>query len=687
MSRHDQASDTGIDEPIAPLAYTPPAARRGHRTGPRGHWFALGAVLVALATVTWFVLGARVLVLQLDPSNTQVTVSGGPTVPFGRRVLLHPGDYTVHATAPGYAATQREVRIDASRDQQLAIQLMPLPGRIAVHTTPVIAHIVIDDNPVGDSNGAPIGLAAGDHRLRIEADRFLTHEQTISIIGRGELQTLDVTLAPGWGSYDIDSQPPGAAILVDDAAVASTPARIELLAGTHHLRLRLDGHRDGVLMIDANAGEERTLEPLTLERADAVLRITTHPEGASITLDGVFQGRAPLELAIDSSQVHELIAFKAGHERVVRSLPANSGTQTLTLKLAPQNGEVQLAIEPADADVLLDARPVSRGTRSLTLPGVEHTLRVQRSGYQTHELRFTPRPGFAQRIEVKLRPLTTPKAAAAPREERITSSEGQELVLLRPGTFTMGSSRRELGRRANETLHEVRMRRPFFIGVAEVGNGEFRRFRPAHASGEFKGKALDADTLPAVNLGWEDAALYCNWLSARDKLEPFYRVQGGHVVGFDPNSRGYRLPSEAEWAWAAGVMADGSTLRFAWGQDLPPPRGAGNFADRSGATLLGEILANYDDGFPVAAPRRSFKANRHGIFDLDGNVAEWMHDAYEPLPGASSSDPLGPQSGELHTIRGASWRNGDVTTLRLAFRDYGKGPRPDLGFRIARYAE
>lgn len=683
------------EAPIVPSAYAPPQAI-GHRAFRlRRAPLVLILPLAVLTAIIWFLLGARILEVQVTPTEAgnalRIHVGGGPSIAFGNRVLLHSGSHTLEAVAPGYETARQELLVDANTPRVLALALTPLPGRLLVNTTPVGAELVIDGAPAGHGNGEPLRLAAGEHQLRIEATRFITHDTTLTITGRDELQTLDIMLAPDWGTYQIDSDPPGARILVDDQPAGNTPDRIELSSGARHLRLSLDGHRDVVRMINAVAGEERTLDPFVLERADARLRITTRPAGASITLDGEFQGRAPLELAIDSSRRHELVAFKAGHDRATRVLPAGAGSQDIEFVLPVLSGEVQFTVEPPDARLSLDARPLAPGTRTLTLPGVPHLLRVERDGYEAQEVRFTPRPGLPQRIRVKLDATKANGATAAAPSARepahITTASGQDLVLLRPQPFTMGSSRREVGRRANETLHEIRMARPFYLGTTEVGNAEFRRFRSTHNSGEFKGKALGGDDLPVVNVNWEDAALYCNWLSTQEGLPPFYRVQNGQVTGFDPASRGYRLPSEAEWAWAASVMADGSVRRFGWGEELPPPSRVGNFADRSGATLLGEIIPGYDDGFPVAAPRRQFPANRHGIFDLDGNAAEWVNDVYEPLPTGNAVDPLGAQTGELHAIRGASWRHGSITALRLAFRDYGKDPRPDLGFRIARYAE
>ncbi|MGH8246162.1 MAG: formylglycine-generating enzyme family protein, partial [Gammaproteobacteria bacterium] len=73
-----------------------------------------------------------------------------------------------------------------------------------------------------------------------------------------------------------------------------------------------------------------------------------------------------------------------------------------------------------------------------------------------------------------------------------------------------------------------------------------------------------------------------------------------------------------------------------------------------------------------------------------GNAAEWVHDHYDIAAeesGAAALDPLGPESGEHHVIRGASWAHGGLTELRLSYRDYGLEGRDDVGFRIARYLE
>ena len=82
-----------------------------------------------------------------------------------------------------------------------------------------------------------------------------------------------------------------------------------------------------------------------------------------------------------------------------------------------------------------------------------------------------------------------------------------------------------------------------------------------------------------------------------------------------------------------------------------------NVADTGAALVTGRVVDGYSDGFVVSAPVGSFPANQHGLHDLDGNVAEWVHDVYAVAAENSppQTDPLGAQSGDAHVIRGASW--------------------------------
>ncbi|MEJ2085772.1 MAG: SUMF1/EgtB/PvdO family nonheme iron enzyme, partial [Acidobacteriota bacterium] len=319
---------------------------------------------------------------------------------------------------------------------------------------------------------------------------------------------------------------------------------------------------------------------------------------------------------------------------------------------------------------------------------VPHEIVVQKEGFETFRQTITPRPGYPQQMQVTLRTPEEIRRAETP--ARLTNSMGMELILVEPGSFRMGASRREPGRRANETLRNVRLTRAFYIGAREISNREFKEFRESHRSGRAESASLEIDDHPVVDVSWEDAVSFCNWLSERESLPMAYMKEGDTFVLAQPLNGGYRLPTEAEWAWAARFAGRDRALKFPWGDSLPVPNGAGNYADQAAAGLLQKTLSNYRDSYPATAPIDSFDGNALGIKNMGGNVAEWVNDYYSippPTTGEAEVDPRGPAEGEYRVIRGSSWMQSTITELRLSYRDYGNRGRPDVGFRVARFAD
>ena len=684
--------DQPTHELIKPLAFHPGHAKaKGILSRLSPVVLAVTALFLVLFFATWFLLTASSVEILAQPQADNIRIeSGGFSLELGGRFLMRPGDYTVLLKKQGYHDLTQVVQVSEEQNQQFTLVLEKLPGLLSVNSLPADgASVFLDGINLGVTPLAPMQVAAGMHTLRIELPRFQPVQQELEIHGMQEAQTIDLTLLPDWADVSLDSEPSGAEILVDGEVVATTPASVQVMAGAHEIQLSLAGHNSWTAQLDVIANQPLTLDTVKLTKADGLVQLRSNPPGARVSVEGRYRGQTPLDLALAPGKSYSLRLGKTGYQTVTRTVKVTSGQgQRLEVNLPAFLGDVRVLSDPGNATVYLDGRELGKTGQAFALPALPQRLEIRKPGYATYTLTVTPRPGFAQEVEARLQTVEQARVASIPRI--IHSSAGDELRLLQPGRFGMGTSRREQGRRSNESLRQVEITVRFYLSSREVTNAQFREFRSQHNSGKFKEMDLNRDDYPVSGVSWEDAVEYCNWLSRRDGLPEAYRKQGDSWELQRPANQGYRLPTEAEWTWAARYQGGVGELKFPWGASMPAESGSGNFADITGKRVLSLYMEDYNDGYAVAAPVAKFKANALGLHDLGGNVAEWIHDYYQTYPGAEKSmftDPSGPASGDMHLIRGSSWRSGGLSELRFAYRDFDKEARPDLGFRIARFAE
>ena len=677
---------------IQAVRFEPTAAKAGKR------WRLLSARRIAAAAVLgvalvvawflWFLFTAKSIRFETEPAAAEVAVDGGFAVWFAQTHLLRAGRYSVRATAPGHHPLEQRIVVGAERNQTVALQLTRLPGVVTFDVDPPQAQVEVWGHEASGPAPFTARLPAGRQVASIASSRYQPATVEFEVQGMEREQTVAIALAPNWADVTIPTTPPGAAVSVDgEPTGVATPGPVPVLAGERRIAVRLPGHKTWRDILRVRAGEPRALPPIALQRADGLVRVDSNPSGAGVTLDGAYVGETPLEFTARPAKRHRLRVFKVGHAPHAESFETRPDeAREFAFTLRRLHGELAIVVQPEDAELVLDGEPQGAAGGTLKLPAVPHEVEIRKTGYASYRKTVTPQPGFTQELKVRL--LTLAEARLAALRKVRTTAQGQELVLLEPGTINMGASRREPGRRANEVLRTAKLTRLFYLGRREVSNKEFRAFAPNHSSGSFQSFDLNGGDQPVANVAWNDAARYCNWLSRQDSLAPFYTESDGRVTGFNPKALGYRLPTEAEWAWTARSQPQTDTpRRFAWGDKLPPPERFGNYADQSAAHVVGRIVFGYNDNHIVSAPVGTFAANDKGVQDLDGNVAEWIHDFYAPGESGETVDPLGPAAGQYHVIRGASWMRGTVTDLRLSYRDYDAEARPDVGFRIARFAE
>jgi formylglycine-generating enzyme required for sulfatase activity len=306
--------------------------------------------------------------------------------------------------------------------------------------------------------------------------------------------------------------------------------------------------------------------------------------------------------------------------------------------------------------------------------------------------------------------------------KQIENSVGMKFVLIPAGEFMMGSDespdslarsfpqydRKRLQELGDEApAHKVRITRAFYLGQHEVTVAQFRRFLEAsgykpesEADGtggygfnpdydpakSVRGDAFEGrdpkyswrnpgfrqgDDHPVVNVTWNDAAAMCKWLSEKE-------------------GKTYRLPTEAEWEYAARA---GTRTRYHTGDDPQSLLEAANIFDAD-AKKNWEKWANYPlaghDGFAFTSPVGSFLPNAFGLYDVHGNAWEWTADWHDDRYYAHSplDDPKGPAAGSVRVRRGGSWH----TWAFYARSSYRNWNSPDtrytlVGMRLLREAD
>ncbi len=645
------------------------------------HYFTIVAAALAggMLVVGFAMLYTSRTVVHVTPTDAartaSVSVIQGVAFAFLRAVYSVGVSPVIVVSAPGFRSVHRTIQQE-ERGRAISVPLEELPGLLiaTTHPTDAATRWSINDSQVAVAARLEHELSPGVYQVSADHPHYAPAEERVTLV-RGEQVSLDIPLK----TFDIElvlaSRPSGARVTLDGVPIGTTPLRGQLSGGPH----RIEVTRVGYATISEEVVVTNDLSTLTrtyrLERPTAHLVFDVSPPGGSLLVDGKKVAPDRDYIVPAATRVH-VAYFHDGYAKAARTVVARPGVATpVRLHLTQEFGLVEVRSRP-QARVFIDG--VERGETpvSVTLPTKPHTVSLRRRGYRT--LDTSVRPSSAHTTVVDETLVTEAAAQLAQAAERYSNAVGAPLRLFHPTGFIMGAPRHERGQRANETERQVTLRKPFYAGQYEVTNAEFRQFKPSHPG---------ADSLPAVSVRWIDAAMFCNWLSHQEQLPVFYRIDQNLLRGLNPNSNGYRLLTEAEWEWLARRAKRKARTVFPWGDEFHLPPKAGNIADESARETTQFFIPNYTDGHAGLAPVGSFPPEASGLHDLTGNVSEWVHDTYSITPHDQDGavDPLGPPPGDRHVVKGSSWRSGNLSPLRAAYRDGLSGHRDDVGFRIARY--
>ena len=474
-------------------------------------------------------------------------------------------------------------------------------------------------------------------------------------LARGESRTHHVSFPPAFGALELVTNPRGARVRLDGRALDNvTPISLDSIpAGEHTVEVAIYGRetKTDTVEVFPRTTTTRAFELERVPMGELTLQLT--PAKATVELfDAPLPYSPGVRLPVGT---YRLRVSSPGYHAREMDLAIVNGPNPTRVGLDRQYGRLAIAIRPAHATVTVvsksdGGRPERYGGQML-LPAGPFTVRAAAMGYRNLVRNLTMTPaGVSLNLDMQRFDVTPGRRF---RDEMKSGGNGPELVIVGPGTFLMGS---DSGPRDEGPAREVRVSEPFAIGIYEVKTGEFdrygRRARPA------------ANDLPATGLSKRDAQDYLAFLSR----------ETGHT---------YRLPSEAEWEYAARA---GSDTRYYFGDDPNALCEHANVADEA----LGEPFpyyrtANCNDGFIRLAPVGSFKPNAFGLYDVIGNAEEWVADCWH---GSYRGAPLDarawdPDCGRFNVVRGGAF-DAPPDEQRMTFRTMGGDASGSRGMRVVR---
>ena len=390
----------------------------------------------------------------------------------------------------------------------------------------------------------------------------------------------------------------------------------------------------------ANSSTPESDKPIVAAPQVYPLVVETEPVGATVELLGVEESYQPgLELPVGR---YQLEVQAEGYEPQ-RVWVTHEGGEPHRIELAAVRQPFTIVAEPAEAGIRIMniPEPYQAG---MALPAGEYEVEVSAEGYTTAT------ETVIHGVEPTGRRIALVRAGRQPGETFRDCPSCPELVVVPAGSYRMGSPSHEEERDDDEgPVHQVTIERPFAVGVYEVMFGDWDTCVRGGGCGGYRpdDEGWGRGQRPVIHVSWEDAQAYVAWLSRQ-------------------TGQAYRLLSESEWEYAARA---GTTTSFHFGRTISTSQ------------------ANYNGDYGGTVPVGSFRPNAFGLYDVHGNVSEWVQDCWDENYVGAPSDGRAREIGDCsrQVMRGGSWGSAP-RFLRSTYRGRNAAGNRGygLGFRIAR---
>ena len=512
-----------------------------------------------------------------------------------------------------------------------------------------------------------IELLKGNHELVIGSDGFISQIHFITLDEFKENLEINLEFQEISKTIIINGNVSNADIYFDNNSLGKSPLSY-LFNKEGTLSIQKENYLTQNINIEIKDNNTETLS-FFLKPIENLFLVESIPSLAAVFVDNEYQGLTPIKINNRNKKNIKLsldgyLDHNSAIDQSAKGLSVNLIKDMIPITF---NSNVE-------AELYLNNKKIGVTPLTVEIQKIPNEIQLKKSGYVDQKFTFVPSI-TSQIVDMKL--LTIKEHAIVNSNNEFNNSLNKTLKLFEPGKVLVGSQSNQSRRSPNEVLKNISISRHFYVSKFLVTEEEYSKFK----------KINKTSNLPVTNISWTDAAQFCNWLSLKEGLKPFYIFNNNILVNYDLSSTGYRMLTEAEWTYV--IKSEFSkNFTYPWGNETTLGKMIGNIADVTSKGKLKKIIDDYDDGYDTKSPVGHFKYNNNGVFDMVGNVSEFVTDFYSVEyhnPNNVLTDYLGPMYGSDHVVKGSNFQTFSSNQLGTDYRAAASGPSDIIGFRIAKW--